>query len=1231
MEHPTSFGYWLRRQRKVLDLTQEELARLVGCAVGTIKSIEADKRRPSKQLAQLLADGLQLGEEERPIFIKAARSEFGVDQLPVPGVSPGAARSRRSRGAASSPALNACPTCGAEAGEDRRFCSQCGTLLKLTCDACGAESLIGTRMCSACGGALEPAAPVTTAAGNEHGPSIPKEERRWVTVLFADISGFTSLAEQLDVEEIKVLTGRCIERMCAEIRQFGGTLVNIMGDAVLAAFGAPVAHEDDAARAVRAAIAIRDSLPLNNLAYPSKVHIGVNTGEVLATIHGPQEHRHYTVLGDVVNTADRILNVAPPGCVLVGEETYRATRKAVHYRELVAVVVKGKEHPVQVWEALSVAMLPEARAMGTAPLIGRGAELALLQSIWARVVGEAEPHLATVIGEPGIGKSRLSAEFVTRLDSHARVLHGRCLPYGTTLSYWPLATMLREAAGITADDEREVARDKLSALVAKVIWPDQGGPDEVALHLALLAGLDTEADRAAPAGDQKTLHASARRFFEAFARQHPLCLVFEDIHWADAALLDLIELAAARIREAPLLILAQARPELLECRAAWGRGVRGFVSLPLSPLSELPERELVLALCREHDLPEFIAARIGRGPNGNPLFAEEIVAMAAERGQLTGVPNAIKALIAARVDALPGSERELLQLAAVFGKAFWASGLHTLDVRVSQEVHGQLDALEAKDLIRAQVRSQFPDDREYYFKHDLIRDVIYEMLPKAERRTLHARIVDWMERAAGEHVNNYLDQLAHHAIQSGHHQRAIEYLVRAAERASHAADYRQAAVLLKQGLTLAEDLGLRTVVADLHARRGKAFVNVSMWAEARPELEAALAELPVEQQAQRALVLIDLATVCFWMLDIAGLRRYADEAMALAELVNRDDIVAGALAVLALAHSSDGEPQRVASVVEQSLQRAGEQPIAAVTFGVAILSLNFYWLGRFDESVAGARHAVEIARGMNDTQFISYSLPHAGLALAARGAYTDAEEVFRESQQFCREYEIWPNLARVIAMTAGYHLDVFDFSGHEAIAEEARELARSANLMNPLVSASLDLLFNYIRREDVGRAERIVHDVAATVEQAAGAHGWLWRLKLTEARAELALTRGDWDESLRLAESAITQSQKRGRLKYEAFGRETRARALAAVGRRHEAIAEARSGVALLRPLDAPALFLRAASTLLGLEGDDALLGEARHAAQRIITALPSDALRRRFEAAEPVRILNRPRARNGN
>jgi class 3 adenylate cyclase/transcriptional regulator with XRE-family HTH domain/tetratricopeptide (TPR) repeat protein len=1232
MREVASFGEWIRRRRKALDLTREALAQQVSCAVVTIRKIETDERRPSRQVAARLAECLQIPPEHHVAFLQAARAELAVDHLPLPSLSTGTPPTDYTV-AASEPSAQLpspvnvthsvrCPACGAMVPADKRFCGQCGTATSRICAACGVENPPDNRFCSACGAALEVAAPATVASSTERVAAALRDERRWVTVLFGDISGFTARSEQMDPEDVKFLVDQCIDRLSQEIRRFGGTVLRIIGDEVLAVFGAPTTHEDDAERAVRAALALRDLDLANGSARPSRLHIGITTGEVLAGLLGPYGARDYTVMGDTVNTADRIFKAASAGCVLVGEETYRATRHMVQYRELSPVAAKNKQ-PVRVWEAVSVRLVPEARLLGAAPLIGRDEELDRLLRMWTRVARDAQPHLVTLLGEPGIGKSRLVAEFERRLPADVTVWHERCLPYGEALGYWALALALKEAAGIMAEDDAEMARAKLGNLVAGVLGAE-GDSSELAQHLALLSGLDVEADRVMSSGDQRILHASARRFLEARARQRPLCLIFDDIHWADAALLDLIESVAARVREAPLLIVTQARPELLEKRAAWGRGVRSFTSLPLEALNESAEHELVLTLCRERGLPVELVAQIGHRPGGNPLFVEELVAMIAESGQSAGVPAAIKMLIAARLDTLPPEERTIIQLAAIFGKVFWEGGLRALGGRVVGSIADLLEALEQKDLLRALARSQFRGDREHTFKHDLIRDVAYEMLPKVERRALHNGAADWLEAAAGEQAENYFDQLAHHAVQAGQQERAIGYLMRAAERAGHAAAHRQAAALLGQAIAIAEGLGQRALLADLHAQRGKAFVNVGMWAEARPELEAALVELPQENNEQRALVLIDLSTVSFWTLDIPSLRRYSTEAMTLAEALNRDDIVAGAMGVLAQAYSSDGELQAVVSLAEQALMRAGDKPIAAVAAGVGIRGLTFYWLGRFDESVASGQQAVQIARKMKDTQFTAYTLPHVGLALAARGNYAEAERVFDEAQRFGREYEVWPMLARTMVMWGGYHLDIFDFAGHEAIAEEARELARSVNFLPALVSASLDLLFNYIQREEVGRAEQIVNEVAETVEKAAGNHGWLWRLKLAEARAELALARGDWEGTLRLVEDAIAKSQARGRVKYQAFGLETRARALAVLGRKHEAIAEARNAVNLIRLIESPALFLRAAAALLDLEGDDALLAEAWAAAQRIVAALPNEKMRSCFQAAELLRLLSR-------
>ncbi len=358
-----------------------------------------------------------------------------------------------------------------------------------SCPGCGASNPAANRFCGACGGELD----TPTAAAR------PSDERRWATVLFADISGFTSLSERMDPEDVKGIAQRCAARLAEEVRRFGGSVLDVMGDAVLASFGAPVSHEDDAERAVRAALAIRDCPLADAVGGQLQVHVGVHTGEVMAGAIGPEERQKYTVIGDTVNTAARIMGAAPAGSVLVGDETYRATRRVVRYRPVPPIDAKGKAQPVPAWEALEALSAPTSRPLGEALLVGRDPELALLSGIWAKVSSENRPHLVTVLGEPGIGKSRFVLEFERRALADATVLHGRCLPYGEAVGYWALSTMLREAAGISPDDT-DAARSKLDRLVTDGARSRHGAGDpvEMARHLALLGGLDVADDRAGP-------------------------------------------------------------------------------------------------------------------------------------------------------------------------------------------------------------------------------------------------------------------------------------------------------------------------------------------------------------------------------------------------------------------------------------------------------------------------------------------------------------------------------------------------------------------------------------------------------------------------------------------------------------------------------------------------------------------------------------------------------------
>jgi class 3 adenylate cyclase/tetratricopeptide (TPR) repeat protein len=1046
-------------------------------------------------------------------------------------------------------------------------------------------------------------------------PAGAREERRWATVLFADVAGFTALAERMDPEDVKSLAARCAEMTGEEVRRFGGTIITVLGDATMAVFGAPVAHEDDAERAVRAALAMRDRIGAIPAPRPLQLHVGINTGVVMAGLVGPEGRRDYTAMGDTTNIAARLMSAAAAGSVYVGEETYLASRRAVTYREIGAVAAKGKERTVLAWDALSAATHPPPRPLGTAPLVGRDRELTILADMWARASGERRPNLVTVLGEPGVGKSRLAAEFERRTLAGSRVLHGRCLPYGEALGYWAFAMMLMEAAAIAADDAPDVARTKLDGMVAHAVAGD-ADPRETAEHLALLLGLDA-GEATAPA-DQRTLHGTARRFVEALARRGPLCLVFEDIHWADDALLDLIELLAARAQDVPLLVLAQARPELLEKRPSWGGGVRAFTSMALEPLDEDASRALVGSLCRERGLSDEIAEQAYAGAEGNPLFAEEIVGMIIERGPGAGIPSTIKGLITARLDALPTEERSCIQHAAVFGKSFWANGLGAL--WDSGDIAGLLEHLERKDLVRAEARSQFRGDRQFSFKHDLIRDVAYETLPHAQRRKLHARVADWIEHAAGERVEEFFDQLAHHALRADQQDRALDFLIGAAKRARRAAAHREEASLLAKAIEIAQATGRDELIPELLAARGKAFGSVAMWPDARLQLEAALAALPADAIERRAEVMNELATVIFWMLDVPGLRRVATEALELAQTTGRDDLAAGATGWLSGVASAEGDMGGVVELARRAIRLAGGKPIASL----GNYPLSLYWSGIFEEGATVAAQIVEAARAANDTLAVIYSMPHLGLAFAGAGRYAEAQRVFEEACAFGREFGIGPMLARATAMSAGFHLDLFDYETAEAIQQEAREAARSLTFPPPLVSASIDLMLNLARRHDPGPAEALIGEVAETISKAGGWHGWLWKIRFTQARVELALERGEWEEARETATDSIAQSRARRRVKYEVLGLEGRARALVALGRAKEALADLRAALDAARRTGDPAMFVRPALGLLAIDGDEALAAETRATLDRIRAALPTEDMRASFEGSETVRSLEK-------
>src|SRR5215210_2365147 len=568
-----------------------------------------------------------------------------------------------------------CAACGTQNPAGARFCMNCGNTLERRCPNCGTPAPPEARFCMNCGAALDgsgsPASPSPPATAES---SIPPEERRQVTVLFADLSGYTAFAERLDPEAVKSMVDRALLRLGEEVKRYGGTVDKYIGDNVMAIFGAPVAHEDDEERAVRAGLGMQDAMSEVNAGLPAGAHfalrVGVNTGEVLAGAVGDA----YTVVGDTVHVASRLQGPARPGSVTVGERTMRATDAAVEYETLEPLDLKGKAEPVPAWEAVGLIAEHAVRRVSPAsesPLVGRQQELDALDSLDERVVREGTSHLVTVVGEAGVGKSRLLREFERRLAQHPSqptVRTGRCLPYGSGIVFWALGEVLRAECAIVESDMSDQAWQKLRSYVADLMGKASRHSDREAALIGRLLGVDVPAELVPeednPERMREVFLAALRRGIEAIATRRPFVIAFEDIHWADDGMLDAIEHLAQWVR-APLMPVCLARDELLDRRPSWGGGRRSATQLMLSPLSDEHSRALVP---EGTEVVPAVAERSG----GNPLFAEEMARRITEEGTIEAaeLPDTVQAVLAARLDSLEPFERRLVQQASVVGRTF---------------------------------------------------------------------------------------------------------------------------------------------------------------------------------------------------------------------------------------------------------------------------------------------------------------------------------------------------------------------------------------------------------------------------------------------------------------------------------------------------------------------------------------------------------------------------------
>jgi len=1019
------------------------------------------------------------------------------------------------------------------------------------------------------------------------GPEAGSEVRKTVTIVFCDVVGSTAMGESLDAEAVRRVLARYFEQMREALERHGGTVEKFIGDAVMAVFGVPEVHEDDALRAVRAAAEMRDRLRALNkelerdFGIELENRMGVNTGEVVAGA-GTQS----LATGDAVNLAARLEQAAGPGEILLGEVTHRLVRDAVDAEPVEPLTVRGKAEPVRAFRMVGVIGTQGVARRFDTPMVGRARELRLLREALDRAVSDRTSVLFTVLGAPGAGKSRLTEEFLGSLDG-ARVLRGRCLPYGDGITYWPVVEILTQAAELTGVEPPEAVRAKLSALL---------GSDSPAVgQLGQLLGVE-----GADALPDETNRA-VRSLLEAMARTVPLVVEVDDLQFAEPALLELVEYVADWSRGAPLLLLCSARHDLLDLRADWGGGKLNATTIHLEPLSE-EETRLVAANVAGGSLPEPVANRVATAAEGNPLFAEQFVGMLLDQGALARgpdgeivatapegagamqVPGSISALLDARIERLPNPERAVLGRASIEGKVFHRGGVLALTPDGDRAATDRLlMSLVRRDLVRPD-ESQFAGDDGFRFRNLLIRDAAYARTPKERRAEMHERFAEWLEEAAGERARE-LDEIVGYHLEQAWRLRA------------------QLGPLDEHGTTLgaraARMLGAAGSRAQARGDHAGAGILLQRAADAMPS-----------EDPYRPALLTDLARSVGELGDYRRAIQVAEDAARLAEVTGDRRSAAMAAVWQALFHrESFREGARVVEGAIAELEALGDR--AAVARALSVLGPLQIWDGKVALATETLSRAADLARDAGDRAMEAEAV--GTIASAMQTGPTPVEEALRRIAEYGRR------LGDVITAQAFLHhvqAQLFALVGRVADArasfaasqrmwaELGRFAVRAAGVM---VAAEIELvsgkpadgiepvleaiqvlesggetgwrstLYGYLAELRLGTDDlQGAEEAARSCRELAGGDDWLAQMQWRVALAKVEIRRGRPEGGERLAREAVEII---GRTEYpvsQGHGLLALALALHAQGREEESRAAARDAMARYESKGATAWLSRA-------------------------------------------------------